>query len=204
MGQVYHEKSSAMEPFRKRRTGRTPYTANRNRPLESRARGRLLISTKPATIIRRFLSAKRGAQRIADRSGAQVDVFSQTVERWTDGNGREREHVQKAFAVRVMPKRGNPRTGNVTLRALLRRMTPGQQADLIRSIDRFYYAAISEGFKPGEAQKFAEKRAVPEARKLVGRNPAGALLFRTRAAALKYAREHGAKRFSIKKLKRGR
>jgi hypothetical protein len=30
------------------------------------------------------------------------------------------------------------------------------------------------------------------------------LLFRTRAAALKYAREHGAKRFSIKKLKRGK
>jgi hypothetical protein len=35
------------------------------------------------------------------------------------------------------------------------------------------------------------------------KNPS-ALLFRTRAAALKYAREHGAKRFSIKKLKRGR
>jgi hypothetical protein len=35
------------------------------------------------------------------------------------------------------------------------------------------------------------------------KNPA-ALLFRTRKAALKYAREHGAKRFSIKKLKRGR
>jgi hypothetical protein len=30
------------------------------------------------------------------------------------------------------------------------------------------------------------------------------LLFRTRAAALKYAREHGAKKFSIKKLKRGK
>jgi hypothetical protein len=36
------------------------------------------------------------------------------------------------------------------------------------------------------------------------RNPGGSLLFRSRAAALKYAREHGAKRFSIKKLKRGR
>lgn len=35
------------------------------------------------------------------------------------------------------------------------------------------------------------------------KNPAG-LLFKTRSAALKYAREHGAKRFSIKKLKRGR
>lgn len=30
------------------------------------------------------------------------------------------------------------------------------------------------------------------------------LLFKTRAAALKYARDHGAKRFSIRKLKRGR
>ncbi len=30
------------------------------------------------------------------------------------------------------------------------------------------------------------------------------LLFKTRAAALKYAREHGAKQFSIKKLKRGK
>jgi hypothetical protein len=30
------------------------------------------------------------------------------------------------------------------------------------------------------------------------------LLFRSRAAALKYAREHGAKKFSIKKLKRGK
>jgi hypothetical protein len=102
-----------------------------------------------------------------------------------------------------MRRRTNPKTGNVTLRALLKRMTPDQQADLIRSIDRFYYAAISEGFKPGEAQRFAEKRAVPEARKIVGRNPSGSLLFRTRAAALKYAREYGAKKFSIKKLKRG-
>ncbi len=38
----------------------------------------------------------------------------------------------------------------------------------------------------------------------VSPNPRGSLLFRTRAAALKYAREHGAKKFSIKKLKRGR
>ncbi len=30
------------------------------------------------------------------------------------------------------------------------------------------------------------------------------MLFRTRAAALKYAREHGAKRFSIRKVKAGR
>ena len=36
------------------------------------------------------------------------------------------------------------------------------------------------------------------------RNPSGLLLFRTRAAAAKYAREHGAKKFSIKKLKRGK
>jgi hypothetical protein len=34
-------------------------------------------------------------------------------------------------------------------------------------------------------------------------NPRGQLLFRTRAAAVKYAREHGAKRFSVRKLKRG-
>jgi hypothetical protein len=39
--------------------------------------------------------------------------------------------------------------------------------------------------------------------RLFGKNPVQ-LLFKTRAAALKYAREHGAKRFSIKKLKRGR
>ncbi len=64
-------------------------------------------------------------------------------------------------------RRNNPKTGNVTLRKLLARMTPAQQSELIRSIDRFYYAAINEGFKPGEAQRFAEKRAVPEARKLV-------------------------------------
>ncbi len=53
-------------------------------------------------------SAKRGAQRIANRSGAQVDVFSQTVERWTDANGKKREDIQTAFAVRVQPKRQNP------------------------------------------------------------------------------------------------
>ena len=100
--------------------------------------------------------------------------------------------------------RRNPRTGNVTLRALLKRMTPDQQSDLIRSIDRFYYAAISEGFKPGEAQKFAEKRAVPEARKMIARNPRGGqLLFSSKAAAVKYAREHGAKKYSVRKLKRG-
>ena len=61
--------------------------------------------------------------------------------------------------------RGNP---NPTLRRLLEKLTQHQQAELIRNIDRFYYAAIAEGFKPNEAQKFAEKRAVPEARKLVG------------------------------------
>ncbi len=37
-----------------------------------------------------------------------------------------------------------------------------------------------------------------------GRSNPGNLLFRTRAAALKYAREHGAKRFSIRKVKAGR
>ena len=36
------------------------------------------------------------------------------------------------------------------------------------------------------------------------RNNANQLLFSTRAAALKYAREHGAKNFSVRKLKRGR
>ena len=35
-------------------------------------------------------------------------------------------------------------------------------------------------------------------------NPRGQLLFSTRAAAVKYAREHGAKKFSVRKLKRGR
>jgi hypothetical protein len=35
-------------------------------------------------------------------------------------------------------------------------------------------------------------------------NPGRSMLFKTRAAALKYAREHGAKRFSIQKLTRGR
>jgi hypothetical protein len=35
------------------------------------------------------------------------------------------------------------------------------------------------------------------------KNPS-ALLFRTRAAAVRYARAHGAKRYSVKKLKRGR
>jgi hypothetical protein len=34
-------------------------------------------------------------------------------------------------------------------------------------------------------------------------NPVGQLLFRTRAAAVKYAKEHGAKRYSIRKLRRG-
>jgi hypothetical protein len=36
-----------------------------------------------------------------------------------------------------------------------------------------------------------------------GKNPVQ-LLFRTKASALKYAREHGAKRFSIRKVKAGR
>jgi hypothetical protein len=36
------------------------------------------------------------------------------------------------------------------------------------------------------------------------RNNPRPLLFRTRASALKYAREHGAKRFSIRKVKAGR
>jgi hypothetical protein len=35
-----------------------------------------------------------------------------------------------------------------------------------------------------------------------GKNP-HQLLFRTRAAAAKYAKEHGAKRYSIRKLRRG-
>lgn len=35
------------------------------------------------------------------------------------------------------------------------------------------------------------------------RNPRS-LVFRTKAAALKYARSHGVKKFSIRKLKRGR
>ena len=36
------------------------------------------------------------------------------------------------------------------------------------------------------------------------KNPTGQLLFRTRNAAVKYAREHGAKKYSVRKLKRGR
>jgi hypothetical protein len=35
------------------------------------------------------------------------------------------------------------------------------------------------------------------------RNPKQ-MLFKSKAAAVKYAREHGAKRFSVKKLKKGR
>ena len=65
-----------------------------------------------------------------------------------------------------------PNPGSPKLRALLKRMSLDQQADLTRAIDRFYYAAIEEGFKPSEAQSFAEKRAVPEAEKILKRgNP---------------------------------
>jgi hypothetical protein len=39
--------------------------------------------------------------------------------------------------------------------------------------------------------------------RLFGVNPVQ-LLFRTRVAAVKYARSHGAKKFSVRKLKRGR
>ena len=49
-------------------------------------------------------------------------------------------------------------------------------------------------------EKYHETRKALEAQA----NPGGQLLFRTRAAAVKYAREHGAKKFSVRKLKRGR
>ncbi len=60
--------------------------------------------------------------------------------------------------------------------------------------------------KSGHTKKYHGKKlygkgAYPYTK--LARNP-DQLLFRTRAAALKYAREHGAKRFSIKKLKRGK
>jgi hypothetical protein len=68
--------------------------------------------------------------------------------------------------------------------------------------DPRFSAHIREGVAGFKAKSEATKAARRE-RKLRGHNPTQ-LLFRTRAAALKYAREHGAKRFSIKKLKRGR
>lgn len=61
---------------------------------------------------------------------------------------------------------GKVKNPNKRLRTLLEKLTKDQQDQLVRSIDRFYYAAIGEGFSPREAQTFAEKRAIPEARKL--------------------------------------
>ena len=53
---------------------------------------------------------------------------------------------------------------------------------------------------PSQQVSATEKRAIE--RVLAKRaNPRALMLFRTRAAALKYAREHGVKSFSIKKLK---
>jgi hypothetical protein len=63
----------------------------------------------------------------------------------------------------------------------------------------------STPFQTADARHSKPKALALVNRWLRGQNPAGqTLLFRTRAAAQKYAREHGAKKFSIKKLKRGK
>jgi hypothetical protein len=91
----------------------------------------------------------------------------------------------KDWVTRSQEPARNP--GSPKLRALLRRMSTDEQAQLLQAIDRFYYAAISEGFKPSEAQSFAEKRAIPEAEKILrGRfaNPeAWTTIYKTKAEA---------------------
>jgi hypothetical protein len=77
-------------------------------------------------------------------------------------------------------------------KTLLEEVYANSATDALR---KYKKALRDEGFAP-EFPYRGKYRAVKS------KNPT--LLFRTRAAALKYAREHGAKRFSIKKLKRGR
>jgi hypothetical protein len=97
---------------------------------------------------------------------------------WYDSAPGRNDHatfkkVRGGWVIKVA-SRWNP--GIPKLRTLLKRMTAEQQSELTRAIDRFYYAALDEGFKPSEAQSFAEKRSVPEAEKILKRNnpePAG-------------------------------
>lgn len=101
------------------------------------------------------------------------------------GGASDPEAVCGSVLKRKRALAGNP--GNKTLRALLEKMTKEQQDDLIRSIDRFYYAAMDEGFKPAEAQEFAEKRAIPQAKKILGKtgNPSRRDDFRKRGNELR-------------------
>lgn len=63
----------------------------------------------------------------------------------------------------------------------------------------------STPFQTADARHSKTKALALVNRWLRSQNPSGgALLFRTKASALKYAREHGAKRFSIRKVKAGR
>ena len=69
--------------------------------------------------------------------------------------------------------------------------------------ERFMARQIKAGKRalgPYEVGRFPHERY--EVQWETTKNPQ--LLFHTRAAALKYAREHGAKNFSVRKLKRGR
>jgi hypothetical protein len=92
------------------------------------------------------------------------------AETWARSTGLKDYKISRSFeknpAVKINP-------GNTKLRALIKRMTPDQQVELTRAVDRFYYAVIAEGFTPSQAQAFAEKRATPEAEKILKRkNPA--------------------------------
>lgn len=62
---------------------------------------------------------------------------------------------------------------------------------------------IDELWDVGQVRDWTIEPYIPASR-IGGEHNPKQLLFRTKAAALKYAREHGAKKFSVRKLKRGR
>lgn len=70
--------------------------------------------------------------------------------------------------VKVM--RHNP--SKTPLRRLLERLTTAQQDMVTRGMDSMYYTAIEQGFKPAEAEKLADQKALSLAKKYAAENPA--------------------------------
>lgn len=54
-------------------------------------------------------SAKRQVQKLADKAGASIDIWAETIERWVDERGKPRHHADKSLAIRIMPKRNGRR-----------------------------------------------------------------------------------------------
>ena len=121
---------------------------------------------------------------IRTESGKQYEVAPSALKRSRAKNPRRRRYLETDYKTghsRWVDRGPKPKK-NAKLRTLKKKLK------------KLHYP---EG---GRFEGWSTVKKVIAAR---GKNPVQ-LLFRTKASALKYAREHGAKRFSIRKMKAGR